>query len=88
MIRVIRAALGVCLAILVGLYGCGGEVKLSCDEERLYQRAVAGERVEVPEDLDALESVREMPLPEASPRPPRPPGSPCLDLPPNAQADD
>ena len=72
------------MMVLLGavLAGCGGAVELSCDEVETYQLAVEGKRVEVPADLDGLEPLREMPLPEASPRPPRPPNSPCIDLPP------
>ena len=35
-----------------------------------------------PDDLDAPEAYLEMPVPEANPRPERPKGSPCLELPP------
>ena len=62
--------------------GVGGEIDNTCDEVRTYQLAEEGRRIEVPEDLDNLDAFREMPLPEASPRPPRPAGRPCLDLPP------
>ncbi len=65
------------------LSGCGGNEELSCDEVRRYQLAVEGKRIETPDDLNDLEPLREMPLPKASPRPERPPGSPCLDLPPS-----
>ncbi|MDH3512504.1 MAG: hypothetical protein OER85_16785 [Gammaproteobacteria bacterium] len=61
---------------------CGGQAELTCDELRAYQLAVAAKRVQAPEDLDALDPLREMPLPEASPRSTRPPGSPCIDMPP------
>ncbi len=64
------------------LYGCGGSVEITCDEVRPYQLVSESRRVQTPEDLDALESLREMPLPEASPRAQRPAGSPCLDRPP------
>ena len=73
--------LAVALGGLAGCFG-GKDVDLTCDEVRRYQRAVAGTRLETPDDLDALEQRKEIPLPEASPRPPREPGSPCLDLPP------
>ena len=55
---------------------------LTCDDPQLYQDAVEGRRVTAPEDLDNLQSAREIQIPRASPRDPRPPGSPCLDLPP------
>jgi hypothetical protein len=68
--------------MLVGLSACGGEANLTCDEPRRYQQAVDHNRVQSPEDLDSLEPLREMPLPQANPTPERPAGSPCLDLPP------
>ena len=39
-------------------------------------------RVRAPEDLDNLDSLREIPLPEASPRAERSAGRGCLDAPP------
>ena len=65
-----------------GLGACGGTVDLACDDVELYQLAEKRPRIQAPEDLDALDPIREVPLPEASPRPQRPPGSPCLDRPP------
>lgn len=69
--------------MVVLLAGCGGKSDLSCDEVRAYQLANEGKRLETPEDLDDLDPLNEMPLPRANPMPPRPEGSPCLDLPPN-----
>ena len=68
--------------VILGVAGCGGNDTLSCDEVAVYQLAVPGKRVETPPDLDALEPLREIPLPEASPQQPRPPGSRCIDMPP------
>ena len=70
-------------AILAALSGCGGNPDKTCDEVRLYQLAEEGKRIETPDDLDDLNELREIPLPLASPRPPRPAGSPCIDLPPS-----
>ncbi len=70
------------MAFIVTGCGAGGEIDNTCDEVRTYQLAQEGRRLEVPEGLDDLDEFREMPLPEASPRPPRPKGRPCLDLPP------
>lgn len=70
------------LLAAAGFAGCGGPVELSCDEVSTYQLAVEGKRVETPADLDSLEPLREMPVPKASPQPPRPPNSPCIELPP------
>ncbi len=75
------------LALLAGLSACRGGKDLSCDDVRPYQLAVEGKRVESPDDLDDLDTLREMPLPDVSPRPPRPEGSPCIDLPPSVLSD-
>ena len=69
--------------LLLGLSACGGPIELACDDVRTYQLATEGKRVKAPDDLNDLEPLMEMPLPEASPQPQRPVGSPCLDLPPN-----
>ena len=71
------------LSLLAGVSACSGDRARSCDDVERYQLAVEGKRLETPDDLDELEPLREMPLPEASPRPPRPEGSPCIDLPPS-----
>ena len=73
----------VLLVLLWAVSACGGNEHKSCDEVRSYQLAAEGKRIESPDDLNDLDSLREMPLPEANPRPPRPEGSPCLDLPPS-----
>ena len=73
------------LLVIVGFAGCKGTVELSCDEVATYQLAVEGRRVDVPADLDSLEPLREMPMPEASPQSPRPPDSPCIDQPPKVK---
>lgn len=78
------------LVLLISLWAisaCGSSNEFkSCDEVKRYQLAAEGKRIETPTDLDDLEPLREMPLPKASPRPERPEGSPCLDLPPSALA--
>jgi uncharacterized lipoprotein len=82
-IRIARGLLfTVLLPFLAALSACGGEADLTCDDPRPYQEAVQNERLKTPEDLDAPQPYREMPVPEANPRPERPKGSPCLDLPP------
>ena len=82
-IRIARGLLfTVFLPFLAALSACGGEVDLTCDDPRRYQEAVENERLRTPEDLDAPQPFLEMPVPEANPRPERPKGSPCLDLPP------
>ena len=79
---------GIVLLVVAGLAGCKGTVELSCDEVTTYQLAAEGRRVEAPADLDALDPLREMPVPEASPQPPRPPNSPCIDRPPEVKLGD
>jgi len=71
----------ICIFLLSGLAACWGSKDLTC-EEGPYKSAVRAPRVQSPSDLDTLEPLREMPLPEASPQKPRPEGSPCLDRPP------
>jgi uncharacterized lipoprotein len=70
------------LLMAAGLAGCGSTQDLTCDESSRYQQAQQIDKLRSPEDLDNLEAMREMPLPRANPAPERPPGSPCLDLPP------
>ena len=70
------------IVLAMAISACGGTPDITCDEVQYYQTAVIGKRVESPEGLDSLEEVNEMPLPEAAPRPPREPGSPCFDRPP------
>jgi uncharacterized lipoprotein len=70
------------LAIFALLAGCGGQADLTCDEPSRYEDATQHDRLKSPEDLDELDALREMPLPQANPAPARPAGSPCLDLPP------
>ena len=72
----------VSLTLLAALAACGGEANLACDEPRRYQQSVVNERLKTPDDLDAPEAYLEMPVPQANPRPDRPKGSPCLELPP------
>ena len=67
--------------LLAGLGGCGG-INLTCDDVREYQLAEEGKRIEAPDGLDDLDPVKEAPVPEASPRQEREPGSPCIDRPP------
>jgi uncharacterized lipoprotein len=77
--RLVKFLLVFC--VVVGLAACG-KPDLTCDDPSPYKLAAEGKRVEVPSDLTAPNPGMEMPLPEVSPRPPRPEGSPCLDQPP------
>ncbi len=76
-------ARSIILILIASLAACGGSKDLTC-EEGSYKSSVRGPRVDTPPDLDALDSLREMPLPAASPRQDRPEGAPCLDMPPTA----
>jgi hypothetical protein len=85
------ARLALLAALLNGLAvlaACGGGADLTCDKPSRYQKAVQNERLKTPEDLDAPQPFLEMPVPEANPRPERPKGSPCLDLPPHISPTD
>lgn len=77
MIRLIAASL-----LVAVLAGCGGDINLTCDKPMLYQEARQVKRIEAPEGLSDLDETREMPVPSASPAPPREAGQPCLDIPP------
>jgi uncharacterized lipoprotein len=78
-----RLAIGIVL--VMGLAACSKDVDMTCDEVRVYQLAVEGERVKAPEGLDDLDPLKEVQLPKASPRAERPPGSACVDRPPKVK---
>lgn len=70
-----------CVAIAtMTIIGCSSAQ--TCDEPEFYESATGGKRIEAPDDLSELQGFKEMVIPEASPRPPREPGSGCLDRPP------
>ena len=71
--------------LLAALLGACGGAEITCDNVQQYQLAEETPRVEAPDGLDQLDPNREMPLPEASPRPPREPGMPCVDRPPEIE---
>ena len=66
--------------IAISLGACGSVE--TCEEPLFYESAQSGKRIEVPEDLDNLAAGKEQVIPVASPRPPRVPGSGCVDRPP------
>lgn len=70
--------------LLASLSACGGDALIdnTCDEPQRYQSAVDGRKIEVPEGLDPLDARVEMPIPRSENAPIRPPGSPCIELPP------
>ena len=73
----------IALALVASLSACGskGGAK-KCNKPQRYQESVQNERLKAPDGLDGLDTLREMPVPEANPRPERPPEAPCLELPP------
>ncbi len=78
---------GIAAVLVAGaaLAGCGGNKDLirKCEERHLYQEAEAHEKLTVPEDLDELDELKEIPLPEAAPVAEREEAeTPCLELPP------
>jgi uncharacterized lipoprotein len=75
----LKTAMPVLAVLLVGACGGGSSV---CEKPKLYQQSQLGKRIEAPEGLDPLQAGREMTIPDASPRDPRPAGAPCLELPP------
>ena len=76
--------------IVVSLSAAAGACSMAetCEEPMFYEFAESGKRIEPPEDLDELAAFKEVQIPEASPRAPRPPGSGCIDRPPTLRLDD
>ncbi|MGI9237425.1 MAG: hypothetical protein ACR2QZ_08510 [Woeseiaceae bacterium] len=83
-IRVRRSLMPWVLMVLGSLASCGGDglIDATCDEPQRYQNAVDGKRVVAPDGLDPLNERAEMPIPKPENAPERPPGSPCIELPP------
>ena len=75
------------VTLLTGLSACGGDepIRPTCDELQRYQTVVEGKRIVVPEGLDPLNEFAEMPIPKSQDAPSRPPGSPCIELPPRIE---
>lgn len=68
---------------MLALAACGGEdAILKCESGGAYLNAVETPRVRAPEGLDNLDALREIPIPEASPRPERAADGGCLEAPP------
>ena len=68
-------------ACLTLVSACGGNK--SCFEPKRYQASQQFDPVVVPDDLDDLQSNKELRIPEPSPRPPRPENASCLEAPPS-----
>ena len=81
---VIRLMLVMVIAGIIA--GCGGDdlIDQTCDEPQRYQQAIAMKRIAVPQGLDPLNELAEMPIPTAKDAPVRAPGARCLELPPSA----
>lgn len=72
-----------CLVALFALLAsCGGDSVLKCDADHDYLHAVAVPKVKSPPDLDSLDELKEVPVPEASPQREAPANSDCLEAPP------
>ncbi len=74
------------LTIVAGLSACGSTE--TCEEPEFYESAVAGRRIEAPDDLSNLAAQKELKIPEASPRPPRDRSAGCLDRPPTLRTEE
>ena len=72
------------VALGVSLAACGGnDVKdEDCFAGLKYQNRTVAKRVVVPEGLDPLDDLREMPIPNADPEAASPPAGQCVDAPP------
>jgi len=71
------------LTLLSGVAACGNkDIRTTCDEPQPHQSAVAGKRIEVPEGLEPLDELKEIPIPKAA-TPPRPEGATCVEYPPS-----
>ncbi len=62
------------------LTACGGAPK--CESEGRYMLSREGHRIEAPDDLNDLESYKELTIPQASPRAPREDTGRCIEAPP------
>jgi len=77
----------IALLLLGSLWGCGGDALIdqACDEPQRYQSAVETRKIVSPEGMDPLNERMEMPIPRPKDAPTRPPGSPCIELPPRVE---
>ena len=70
------------LTVLALAAACGGGDVCNDDEVQTYQLATAGQKLVVPDDLDAVPTAREMRIPEPSVQGARPGSARCLEKPP------
>ena len=66
------------------LTACGGTIK--CEAEGRYVLSQEGQRIQVPDDLDDLQSYKELTIPRASPQSPKEDAGKCLEAPPAISA--
>ena len=66
------------------LTACGGTIK--CEAEGRYVLSQEGQRIQVPDDLDDLQSYKELTIPRASPQSSREDTGKCLEAPPAISA--
>lgn len=69
-------------AALLVLAACGNDGPVKCKGPTDYLEARPGQRIKAPEDLDNLNELREMPIPQISPQEERGEEGGCLDAPP------
>ncbi len=69
--------------LVLAVSACRGDAEIKCSSGGDYQTATTAPRVQVPEDLDNLDALKEIPLPEASPQAPGSAGQECIEQPPD-----
>ena len=72
----------IAIAALLLVSACGSDKPLKCKGPTDYLQARPAPRVEAPEDLDDLDKLKEMPVPEVSPQEVSAEEGECLDSPP------
>jgi hypothetical protein len=76
------------IAMLLVLSACSrNKIRDDCAEAKPHQSIVAGERIVVPEGLDALDDFKEMPIPKSETAP-RPDDARCIESPPAVKTSD
>jgi hypothetical protein len=73
------------VALGASLAACGGNdfKEEDCIAGLKYQNRAVAKRVVVPDGLDPLDDLREMPIPKADPEAASPPPGQCVDAPPS-----
>ena len=73
--------LPIVLILILLISGCG-TTEIVCEQPENIRSAVETSKIVIPEELDKLSGEKELKIPRASPREPRPENSPCLESPP------